>query len=196
MGARGIDMSEPFGSDFLSSVVHEARSLKERADQAISQLDDTALFAVLDPDSNSVAILVKHLAGNLRSRWTAFLTSDGEKPDRQRDREFELEGSDRREALLERWETGWRTMLDTLTALGPEDLGRTVTIRNEPHTVVRAIHRAMAHTAYHVGQLVLLAKHARGREWRTLSIPRGGSEAFNARMREWHGKTPADGTPA
>lgn len=188
-------MSEPSGSDFLPSALHEARSLKERADQAISQLDDTALFAILDPESNSVAILVKHLAGNLRSRWAAFLTTDGEKPDRQRDREFELEATDTRDTLLARWESGWRTLFDTLAALGPDDLGRTVTIRGEPHTVVRAIHRAMAHTAYHIGQLVLLAKHARGHEWRTLSIPRGGSEAFNTRMREWHGK-PESGAPA
>lgn len=189
-------MPEPSGSDFLPSAVHEARSLKERADQALAQLDDTAFFAVLDSESNSVAILVKHLAGSLRSRWTAFLTTDGEKPDRQRDREFELAADDTREALRARWEAGWRALFETLAALGPDDLSRTVHIRNEPHSVVRAIHRAMAHTAYHVGQLVLLAKHARGCEWRTLSIPRGGSEAFNARMREWHGKTPAGGTSA
>jgi hypothetical protein len=127
-------------------------------------------------------MLLKHLAGNLLSRWTNFLTSDGDKPDRDRDAEFRADPSDTRESLLARWEAGWQCAFAALEALRPEDLERTVTIRGEPCTVLEAIHRNMAHAAYHVGQIVLLAKHSARGEWQTLSIPRGKSEEYRARV--------------
>jgi hypothetical protein len=134
---------------------------------------------------------VKHLAGNLRSRWRDFLTTDGEKPDRNRDEEFELGPLDtaerratERRALEQAWREGWAILEGSLAPLGPDDLLRAVTIRGEPHSVVQGIHRALGHCAYHVGQIVLLAKHARGAEWNNLSVPRGGSKAFERTMHE------------
>jgi hypothetical protein len=124
---------------------------------------------------------MKHMAGNMRSRWTDFLTSDGEKPDRRRDSEFLLEGEDRR-AVEESWEEGWRRVFAAVEPLGAEDLMRTVTIRGEPHTVVMAINRQLSHYAQHTGQIVFLAKHLKSSAWETLSIPRGQSESFNAKM--------------
>ena len=123
--------------------------------------------------------MVKHISGNMRSRWTDFLTSDGDKPDRHRDTEFEIyREQDTRESLMQRWEAGYQLLFDAIGALTPADLGRTITIRKQPHTVLQAINRQMAHYAYHVGQIALLAKHARGAEWKSLSIPRGMSEQF------------------
>ena len=124
---------------------------------------------------------MKHMAGNMRSRWTDFLTTDGEKPDRRRDSEFVSEGEDRA-AITLRWEEGWRTVFDALASLGPGDLSRTVTIRGEPHAVVEAVNRQLSHYGQHTGQIVFLAKHLRSSAWKTLSIPRGGSESFNERM--------------
>ena len=138
----------------------------------------------MDAESNSLALIVKHIASNLRSRWTDFFTADGEKPDRQRDREFELEPDDTRAALMARWEAAWSCLLETLDRMTPEDLSRTVVIRAEPHTVTRAALRSLAHTAHHVGQIVLLAKHVSSDRWRSLSIPRGQSEQVNQMMRE------------
>lgn len=166
---------------FLEDSAREFRSIKRAAEKAMAQVDDEAFFARLDPESNSVAVLVKHVGGNLQSRWSSFLTADGEKPDRRRDTEFELAPSDSRESLLGAWETGWKTLFETLAALGPDDILREVPIRGEPHTVVRAIHRSLAHVAHHVGQIVLLCKHAAGAAWATLSIPRGQSEQFRPR---------------
>ena len=157
------------------------------AEGALAQVSDSAFFATLGP-LDPIAIQVKHLAGNYRSRWTDFLTADGNKPDRHRDREFELEPGDTREALMARWAEGWRLLddaFDSLTADGRGDhdaLALTVTIRAQPHAVSDALFRALGHTAYHVGQIVLLAKHAAGDDWQTLSIPRGGSAAFEAEM--------------
>ncbi len=148
----------------------------------MAQVSDDGFFATLDPDANSIAVLVKHIAGNLRSRWTDFLTSDGEKPDRRRDSEFEIEPSDSRAALLERWEAGWRALFAAIEPLEPDDLLRTVTIRGEPHSVLQAISRQLTHYGEHVGQIVLLAKHEAGKGWRTLSIERGKSEEFNRRQ--------------
>jgi Protein of unknown function (DUF1572) len=145
---------------------------------AMSQLRDEDFFMTLDPEANSVAILVKHLAGNMRSRFTDFLTTDGEKPDRFRDREFEITSSTSRADLMKWWEDGWATVLGTIEALKPEDVMRTVTIRGEPHTVLQAVNRQIAHYAQHIGQIVFLAKHLRSSEWKTLSIPRGKSEEF------------------
>ena len=132
----------------------------------------------LDPESNSIAILVKHLAGNMRSRFTDLLTSDGEKPDRFRDREFEVTGATTRAEVMQRWEEGWTCVFTAIETLKPEDVMRTVTIRGEPHTVLQAINRQIAHYAAHIGQIVFLAKHLRSSEWKTLTIPRGKSEEF------------------
>ena len=167
----------------IQNAISEARRSRGLADRAIAQLPETALFAVLDEESNSIAMLMKHLSGNLISRWTDFLTSEGEKPSRDRDSEFRAEPSDTKESLLERWEQGWGRLLATLESLRPEDLERTVTIRGEPCSVLEAIHRQMAHTAYHVGQIVLLAKHYAGSRWQTLSVPRGQSAEFKAAAR-------------
>ena len=137
---------------------------------------------MMDDEANSMGILVKHMAGNMRSRWTDFLTSDGEKPDRFRDEEFIIRPEDSRDALMARGEHYWQVLFDTLETLTPDDLARTVVIRGEPHSVVQAIQRQVAHYAYHVGQIVMLAKHFRSQTWQSLSIPRGGSDLFNAQM--------------
>lgn len=169
----------PASDPFLEDARLQARKIRQLADQAIDQLDERDFFSALGDGGNSVAILVKHMAGNMRSRWTDFLTTDGEKPDRQRDREFVVEDADSRDRLLERWDAGWRCFFDTLAALVAEDLGRTVTLRGEPHTALQAIHRQLTHYAYHAGQIVLLARHLRGERWRWLSIPPGKSEEFD-----------------
>ena len=144
----------------------------------MAQLKDEEFFFTLDPESNSVAILVKHLAGNMRSRFTDFLNSDGEKPDRFRDREFELNSATTRADVMRWWEEGWACVFGALAPLQPEDVMRTITIRNEPHTVLQAVNRQIAHYAQHIGQIVFLAKHIRSSDWNTLSIPRGKSEEF------------------
>lgn len=176
------------GAHFLENSRREFRGIKALADKAIGQLDDAQFFAAPDAESNSVAINVKHVAGNLRSRWTNFLTTDGEKPDRRRDTEFEIAPEDTRAALLERWEAGWGVLFTALDALVPADCLRTVIIRGEAHTVVQAVHRQMTHYGYHVGQIVFLAKQQRTAAWHTLSVPRNQSAAFNARMQEKFGK--------
>jgi hypothetical protein len=157
---------------FLDDCVFQLRKLKAQADTAMTQVEDAQFFALLDPDANSIALIVKHAAGNMRSRWTDFLTTDGEKPDRHRDNEFEREAGDTRQAIMARWDAGWELLLTTIMSLGPGDLGRTVAIRGEPHTVVQAINRQLSHYSAHVGQIVLLAKHYAGPKWKTLSIPK------------------------
>ena len=164
---------------YLDDCLGEFKKLKAFADRSISQVTDKDFFAVLDPESNSIAIIMKHLAGNMRSRWTNFLTSDGEKPDRDRDSEFLIQDS--REGILKAWEAGWTCAFSAVAALKPADLGRTVTIRGEPHTIPQAINRQLIHYAEHIGQIVLLAKHYAGPKWQTLSIPRGKSKEFMAR---------------
>jgi len=171
----------------ISALEREARNLKGIAEKAMAQLDDRAFFRRLDDDSNDVATLVKHVAGNQRSRWRDFMTSDGEKPDRHRDTEFELTDGDTRAALMERWEQGWQYMLDALAPLSDADLGRAVMIRAEPHTVLQAIARQLTHYAQHVGQILMLAKHYLGSDWNTLSIPKGQSEAWFKRARPMEG---------
>jgi hypothetical protein len=172
-------MPHPVHSDFLRQSKAVFRMYKDLGDKAMAQLaDDADIFRTLDPESNSVAIIVKHLRGNMRSRWTDFLTSDGEKPDRHRDEEFEMREGLGRADVLRWWEEGWSVLFAALDGLTEDDLGRTVTIRGEPHTVVQAIQRQVAHYASHVGQIVLLAKHLRSSEWKTLSIPRGKSEEY------------------
>lgn len=166
---------------FLTESIATFCSQKSLADGAIGQLSDDQLHARLGDDENSIAILVQHIAGNQVSRWTDFLTTDGEKPDRARDREFEVRGQSRAEILAE-WERGWGVLFDTLHSLTAEDLGRTVTIRGEPHTIHRAVLRQVSHYGYHVGQIVQLARHLVGDSWKTLSIARGESDAFNRKM--------------
>jgi hypothetical protein len=157
---------------YLDDVTSQFRKLKKLADDAIAQVSDDQLFVALDPESNSLAVIMKHMAGNLRSRFTDFLTTDGEKPDRNRDGEFETSGAPTRAATLADWEKGWRRLFDTLATLAPDDLLRDVFIRGERHSVLQALDRQMTHHAYHVGQIVFLAKHFRSHDWRTLSIPR------------------------
>jgi hypothetical protein len=168
-------------ASYLSHARIHFATIRRRADRALAQTDDAQFFATLDPESNSVALIVKHLAGNLRSRWTDFLTTDGEKPDRARDGEFVLDADeDSRASLLQRWEEGWHALFSTLDALTPADLERTVLIRGEPLSVFQAIERQKEHYAYHAGQIVFLAKHLAGPRWTSLSIPRGQSEQFTA----------------
>jgi hypothetical protein len=165
-------------SSYLDEVRRQLRGHKRMAEAAMAQLDDKSFFATIDPESNSVAVLAKHIAGNACSRFTDFLTTDGEKPDRYRDREFEISTTTSRGEVMRCWEEGWSTIFGTIDALNPEDVMSTVTIRQEPHTVLQALNRALAHYAQHVGQIVFLAKHLRSAEWKTLSIPRGKSEEF------------------
>jgi hypothetical protein len=168
-------------SPILSVAIDELQKIKKLADKSIEQLSDDQLHVTIDPDANSVAILMRHMAGNMRSRWIDFLNSDGEKPTRMRDREFEDPGQTRADLLAE-WEHGWRCVFDALTPLTDADLQRTVMIRSEPHTVYKAVSRQVAHYAGHAYQILLLAKHLQGPKWKTLSIPRGQSEEFNRRM--------------
>jgi hypothetical protein len=174
-------MNGTLAEHYLDNAVEEFRDLKGLADRAAAQVTDEEFFHTIDAESNSIALIMKHLAGNMRSRWTDFLTADGEKPDRRRDSEFIVEGEDRR-AVVERWEAGWRLVFDTLASLKGEDLMRVVTIRREPHTIVEAVNRQIAHYGQHTGQIVFLAKHIKSSDWKTLSIPRGQSEAFNRKM--------------
>ena len=157
---------------YLDESLAQLRKLKAQAERAVEQIDDRAFFALLDPGANSIALIMKHVAGNMQSRWTGFLTTDGEKPNRNRDSEFEQEPADTRAAIMERWQLGWSVLFDAITSLTPADLSRTVTIRNEPHTVVQAVNRQLSHYSAHVGQIVLLAKHFAGAHWQTLSIPK------------------------
>jgi len=170
---------KPLARHYLDDAFGEFRKLKSFADKAVAQVSDEDWFRQLDPESNSIAIVMKHILGNMRSRWTDFLTTDGEKPDRDRDTEFELGGADTKERLLERWESGWRLLFEAISPLTAQDLQRTVTIRGEPHTVLQAINRQLTHYAGHVGQIVYLAKHFAGERWKTLSIPRGKSRQFD-----------------
>jgi hypothetical protein len=175
---------DSLAAHYLDEARRQFRGHKRLGEGAIAQLSDEQLFVTLDPESNSVAIVVKHLAGNMRSRFTDFLTSDGEKPDRHRDQEFELSAHTTRAEIMQCWEQGWACVFAALDSLTPDDVLRTVTIRHEPHTVLQAINRQLAHYAYHVGQIVFLAKHLRSAGWKTLSVPRGQSEEFNRKMEE------------
>jgi Protein of unknown function (DUF1572) len=166
------------GESTVAAFRQELESLRSLAERALAQVDDDAFVRALDGDANSPAVLVKHLGGNLRSRWTDVFTADGEKPDRNRDGEFELGPDDTRRALMARWDAGWAAVLGTLAAAGPADLDRVVTVRGEPHTLARALTRSLAHTAGHVHQLAMLCRHWQGASWKTLSIARGQSASF------------------
>ncbi|MGA3090029.1 MAG: DUF1572 family protein [Terriglobales bacterium] len=165
-------------SHYLEEMKRQFRGHKRMGEAAMAQLEDKDFLVALDPGSNSVAALVKHIAGNARSRFTDFLTSDGEKPDRFRDQEFEISPETTRADIMRSWEQGWSHVFSTLDSLRPEDLQRTVTIRQQPHSVMQALNRALAHYAQHTGQIVFLAKHLRSEQWHTLSIPRGKSEDY------------------
>jgi hypothetical protein len=162
----------------VDSIRAEYTRYKALGEGAITQLSDEQLCVTAAPNANSIATIVWHLSGNFRSRFTDFLTSDGEKPDRRRDEEFERR-SVSREELLAKWNAGWEVVLSSVGALRDDDLHRTVTIREQPHLVYEALHRSLAHTSYHVGQIVLLAKHLRGDGWKYLSIPPGQSATYN-----------------
>ena len=177
-------MNSDISAHYLDEARRQFRGHKRMGEGALAQLKDEEFFIALDPESNSIAVLVKHLAGNMRSRFTDFLTSDGEKPDRHRDQEFEIGPTTTREEVMRWWEAGWATVMSTIESLKPEDVTRTVTVRGEPHTVLQAVNRQIAHYAQHTGQIVFLAKHLRSTEWKTLSVPRGKSEEFNARMKD------------
>ena len=163
---------------YLEEIKRQFRGHKRMGEVAMAQLEDLDFFVTLDPESNSVAALVKHIAGNARSRFTDFLTTDGEKPDRFRDQEFEVSEKTTREDVMRWWEQAWSHVFSALDSVGPEDVQRTVTIRQEPHTIMQALNRALAHYAQHIGQIVFLAKHLRSAQWQTLSIPRGKSEEY------------------
>ena len=168
-------------SPIVAAVVDEFQKIKKLADKAVAQLSDAQLHVKIDSEANSVAIIMRHAAGNMRSRWVNFLTSDGEKPDRMRDREFDDVNQTRAELMAE-WEHGWQCLFDAITPLSDADLQRTVMIRSEPLSVYQAMSRQVAHYAGHAYQILLLAKHVLGPNWKTLSIPRGQSEEFNRKM--------------
>ena len=175
-------------SHYLEEMKRQFRGHKRMGEAAMAQLEDMDFLAVLDPESNSVATLVKHIAGNARSRFTDFLTSDGEKPDRFRDQEFEISEKTTREEVMRWWEQAWAHVFSALDSLKPEDVQRIVTIRQEPHTVMQALNRALAHYAQHIGQIVFLAKHLRSAQWQTLSIPRGKSEDYKTASPKTHAR--------
>lgn len=175
-------MALKFTTAYLEDSLSLFRHYKKTAEAAMEQVTDEQLVAVLDPEMNCIAAIVKHMAGNLRSRWTDFLTSDGEKPDRNRDSEFAEPPSGRND-LMKHWESGWNCLFSALEPLSTADLGRKITIRGEAHSVMQAINRQVAHYAYHCGQIVFLAKHFQHSCWKSLSTPRGQSAEFTRRVR-------------
>jgi hypothetical protein len=174
-------MTLKFTTSYLEDAIAIFRHYKKLADGAMAQVTDEQLFATLDAEANSIAIIVKHMAGNMRSRITDFLTSDGEKPNRNRDSEF-IDPPPSREALLSEWEQGWSSLFSAIEPLTDGDLARTITIRGEPHSVMQALNRQTAHYSYHIGQIVLLAKHFASDQWQSLSVPRNKSAEFNRRV--------------
>src|SRR5437660_3696372 len=174
-------MAHQFTTSYLKDPIYLFCYYKKLGERAMTQSPDEGLFAMLDAESNSIAIVVKYMAGNMRSRWTNFLTADGEKPDRNRDTEFEDPPATRAE-LMELWERGWRLVFGALEPLSDADLARTITIRTEPHSVMQAINRQVAHYSYHVGQIVYLARHFAGDKWQSLTIPKRKSGEFNKQV--------------
>lgn len=171
----------PIGPIFVDSAITSFRSQKSWADKAIAQLADDKLHVALDPNTNCIAVVMKHVAGNLLSRWTDFLTTDGEKPWRNRDDEF-VDTLSMRSELVAYWESGWQRLFDALASLTADDLGKTVTIRGEPHSVPLAIERSLSHSSYHVGQILLIARILAGEHWTTITIPRGASATYNQQV--------------
>jgi hypothetical protein len=171
---------QTLGQHYLEDVLRSFRNHKKLAEGAIAQVGDEDFFRAIDKESNSIAVNVKHMAGNMLSRWTDFLTSDGEKPERDRDLEFVMLPGITKEEMLAYWQKGWKSVFDAIEPLLPDDLLRTIKIRGQDHTVVQAINRQLSHYAYHVGQIVYLAKHFKSSEWQTLSVPKNKSAEFNA----------------
>ena len=170
------------GQHYLDGALHTFRDYKKLAERAFAQISDEDFFRTLDEESNSIAINMKHMAGNMISRWTDFLTTDGEKPERNRDLEFVMLPETSKDDMLAYWERGWQCVFDAVEPLKPEDLMRTIRVRGQDHTVVQAINRQLAHYAYHVGQIVFLAKHFKSSEWQSLSVPKNRSAEFNAQF--------------
>ena len=171
-------MPHQFSTSYLQDSLAVFRQWKALAEKAMAQMNDEDFHITIDPESNSVAVIVKHMTGNMRSRWQDFLTTDGEKPDRHRDTEFEMREKLSRAQIMELWERGWKYVFDALEPLTDADLTRTVYIRSEPHSVMQAINRQVAHYANHIGQIIFLAKHLRSKDWKAITIPRGKSEEF------------------
>ena len=171
-------MLEQILTNYKADAIESFRNYKRLAERAIEQISDEEFFALIDAEANSIAVVVKHIAGNLISRWSDFLTADGEKPTRNRDSEFEV-ADESRESLMEFWERGWHTLFENVEPLTEKDFSKTVTIRGQEHTIVEAINRQLTHYAYHVGQIVLLAKHFKSADWKTLSVPKNRSAEFN-----------------
>jgi hypothetical protein len=176
-------MTNQIIENYLADVIQSFRNYKKLADKSIEQVSDDEFFCLIDAEANSIAIIVKHISGNLRSRWSDFLTADGEKPDRNRDDEFVSE-DDTRESLLVSWEKNWQILFDSIEPLTVEDFAKTITIRGQKHTICEAINRQSMHYAYHIGQIALLAKHFRSENWQTLSVAKNKSAAFNRFMAE------------
>lgn len=181
-------MSESTAQHYLEDSLATFRAYKKLAEKALDQLEDDEFFATVDAESNSVAVIMKHITGNMISRWTDFLTTDGEKPERNRDIEFVIDPEVTKPDIMEYWEKGWQRTFETLEVLQPDELMRTVTIRGEEHTVVQCINRQMTHYAYHIGQIVFLAKHFRSSEWKSLSIPKNKSAEFNQYLEKKSGE--------
>ncbi len=175
-------MNESLAKHYLEDSIASLRAYKKLAEKALDQLNEDEFFITLDEEANSIAVIMKHMAGNMFSRWTDFLTSDGEKPDRNRDLEFVIEPKTSKDDVLAYWENGWQRVFAALETLTAEDLGKKVLIRGEEHTVIQAINRQLMHYANHIGQIVFLAKHFRSAEWKSLSIPRNRSAEFNAHL--------------
>ena len=174
-------MAHKFSTSYVEDSLSLFRYYKKLAEGAMEQVSDEQLFARLDEEMNSIAIIAKHMAGNMRSRWTDFLTSDGEKPDRNRDSEF-VEPPTTRAELMKMWNEGWDRVFGALGPLSDSDLERKVAIRGEPHSVMQALNRQIAHYSYHVGQIVFLAKHMKASDWKSLSVPRNKSGEFNRKV--------------
>jgi len=169
-------------SAYLENVLTEMKTSRRLAEGALAQITDEQFFHEFDHENNTIAIIVRHIAGNMRSRWRDFLDSDGEKPDRNRDGEFITTTADSRDAIMAEWSAGWEIMMNTLKSLTPANLDKVVKIRREDYTVFAAINRQLTHYAYHVGQIVFMARHLVGESWQSLSIPRGESDTFNKKM--------------
>lgn len=177
---------------YLEDSISSLRAYKKLADKAIAQLKDDEFFVSIDAEANSIAVIMKHMAGNMFSRWTDFLTTDGEKPNRNRDMEFVIEPKTTKDDLLAYWEKGWQCVFDALDPLKGEDLEKKVLIRGEEHTVLQAINRQLMHYANHIGQIIFLAKHFRSSDWNSLSIPRNRSVEFTAQLKAKGGRANAE----
>ena len=175
-------MSDAIVQHYLEDAISQFRNMKQLAEKALLQVSDDEFFVLLDEESNSLALTVKHISGNLRSRWTDFLTSDGEKEWRKRDTEFIITDDNSRTSLMQAWEDGWQVLFHALTPLQIADFDKKIVIRSEPHTIVQAINRQLTHYSYHIGQIVFLAKHLKSTEWKTLSVARNKSEEFRQEM--------------